>query len=152
MHLLPEVRCCRRWRLKHLTRPAYAIRTAVGADVSTDLSESDVHVLVMIGYFQPVTRSELEKFFGREISRDQIGHLRRLDSIASGPYTFVTTLTFLLRFELNTLRDLPDFEAIEPARPVPTIARFACNFSQLRARSPYSNQSCSSAPLRSQLT
>jgi chromosome segregation and condensation protein ScpB len=65
----------------------------------------------------------LGKFFGREISRDQIGHLRRLDLIASGPrspqpgapYTFVTTPAFLLRFGLNTLRDLPDFEALEDA-------------------------------------
>lgn len=29
------------------------------------------------------------------------------------PYTYVTTKTFLLHFGLDTLRDLPDFEAIE---------------------------------------
>lgn len=31
------------------------------------------------------------------------------------PYTYVTTKTFLLHFGLDTLRDLPDFEAIEVA-------------------------------------
>jgi segregation and condensation protein B len=111
---------------KHLTRPAYAdaIRAAVGPNVrATDLSESDVLVLMMIGYFQPVTRGDLTKFFGREISRDQIGNLRRSELITSGPrsptpgapYTYVTTPAFLLRFGLDTLRDLPDFEALEDA-------------------------------------
>ena len=110
---------------KHLTRPAYAdaIRTAIGARVKDDLSESDVLVLMMIAYFQPITRGDLTKFFGREISRDQIGALRRADMITSGPrsptpgapYTYVTTANFLLRFGLNTLRDLPDFEALEDA-------------------------------------
>ena len=111
---------------KHLTRPAYAdaIRAAVGPHLrATDLSESDMLVLLMIGYFQPVTRSELGKFFGREISRDQIGNLRRSELITSGPrsptpgapYTYVTTPAFLFRFGLDTLRDLPDFEALEDA-------------------------------------
>ena len=31
------------------------------------------------------------------------------------PYTYVTTPTFLLEFGLETLRDLPDFEALEDA-------------------------------------
>ena len=31
------------------------------------------------------------------------------------PYTYVTTKDFLLEFGLDTLRDLPDFEALEDA-------------------------------------
>ncbi|MBA3447636.1 MAG: SMC-Scp complex subunit ScpB, partial [Pseudaminobacter sp.] len=31
------------------------------------------------------------------------------------PYTYVTTKEFLLKFGLDTLRDLPDFEALEDA-------------------------------------
>ncbi len=31
------------------------------------------------------------------------------------PYTYVTTKEFLLEFGLDTLRDLPDFEALEDA-------------------------------------
>ncbi len=60
---------------------------------------------------------------GREVSRDTIGHLRRLEFIASGPrspqpgapYTYVTTRRFLEHFGLDTLRDLPDLEALEDA-------------------------------------
>ena len=111
---------------KHLTRPAYAdaIRTAVGgAEKATDLTQSEVLVLMCIAYFQPITRAELSSFFGKEVSRDLIGHLRGAKLIASGPrsptpgapYTYVTTKEFLLEFGLDTLRDLPDFEALEDA-------------------------------------
>ncbi|MER8523540.1 SMC-Scp complex subunit ScpB [Mesorhizobium sp. M1076] len=111
---------------KHLTRPAYAdaIRAAIGGRGKTaDLAQSEVLVLMCIGYFQPITRAELSSFFGKEISRDLIGHLRGAGLIASGPrsptagapYTYVTTKEFLLEFGLDTLRDLPDFEALEDA-------------------------------------
>jgi segregation and condensation protein B len=111
---------------KHLTRPAYAdaIRAAFGGnEKAVDLTQSEVLVLMCIAYFQPITRAELSSFFGKEISRDLIGHLRGAGFIASGPrsptpgapYTYVTTKTFLLEFGLDTLRDLPDIEALEDA-------------------------------------
>ncbi|MER9681532.1 SMC-Scp complex subunit ScpB [Mesorhizobium sp. M0115] len=111
---------------KHLTRPAYAdaIRAAVGGgDKAVDLTQSEVLVLMCIAYFQPITRAELSSFFGKEISRDLVGNLRSFGLIASGPrapqpgapYTYVTTKEFLLEFGLDTLRDLPDFEALEDA-------------------------------------
>ncbi|WP_352842391.1 SMC-Scp complex subunit ScpB [Mesorhizobium sp. M0514] len=79
--------------------------------------------LMCIAFFQPITRAELSSFFGKEISGDLIGHLRGAKLIASGPrsptpgapYTYVTTKEFLLEFGLDTLRDLPDFEALEDA-------------------------------------
>jgi segregation and condensation protein B len=111
---------------KHLTRPAYAeaIRAAVGGgERAVDLTQSEVLVLMCIAYFQPITRGELSLFFGKEISRDFIGHLRGSGMIGSGPrsptpgapYTYVTTKEFLLEFGLGTLRDLPDFEALDDA-------------------------------------
>ncbi|UVK35524.1 SMC-Scp complex subunit ScpB (plasmid) [Mesorhizobium sp. AR10] len=115
---------------RHLTRPAYAdaIRSAFGTaggggGRAVDLTQSDVLVLMCIAYFQPITRGELSSFFGKEVSRDLIGHLRGAKLIASGPrsptpgapYTYVTTKEFLLEFGLDTLRDLPDFEALEDA-------------------------------------
>ena len=111
---------------KHLTRPAYAdaIRAAVGSsETKANLTQSEVLVLMCIAYFQPITRGELSSFFGKEVSRDLIGHLRGAKLIASGPrsptpgapYTYVTTKEFLLEFGLDTLRDLPDFEALEDA-------------------------------------
>ncbi|AVA24819.1 SMC-Scp complex subunit ScpB [Rhizobium sp. NXC24] len=87
------------------------------------LSEFEAMVLMAIGYFQPVTRGELSKIFGREISRDTIGALRGTGFIGSGPrsptpgapYTYVTTKHFLAAFGLETLRDLPNLEALEDA-------------------------------------
>lgn len=113
---------------KHLTRPAYAdaIRSAFGTAVGgseRNLTQLEVLVLMCIAYFQPITRAELSSFFGKEISRDLIGNLRSFGFIASGPrapqpgapYTYVTTPAFLLEFGLDTLRDLPDREALEDA-------------------------------------
>lgn len=68
-------------------------------------------------------RGELSTFFGKEVSRDLIGVLRSQEFVASGPrspqpgapYTYVTTKTFLSHFGFDTLRDLPDFEALEDA-------------------------------------
>jgi len=115
---------------RHLTRPAYAdaIRSAFGTAVggsgrAKDLTQSEVLVLMCIAYFQPITRGELSSFFGKEISRDLIGNQRGAKLIASGPrsptpgapYTYVTTKEFLLEFGLDTLRELPDFEALEDA-------------------------------------
>src|SRR5690606_29787385 len=101
-----------------------AIRAAIGSNErAVDLTQSEVLVLMAIAYFQPITRAELSSFFGREISRDLIGTLRSAGLIASGPrsptpgapYTYVTTQAFLLAFGLKTLRDLPDFDALEDA-------------------------------------
>ncbi|MGB3391705.1 MAG: SMC-Scp complex subunit ScpB [Pseudaminobacter sp.] len=112
---------------KHLTRPVYgdAIRVALSTNeqAQKDLTQSEVLVLMCIAYFQPITRAELSSFFGKEVSRDLIGHLRGAKLIASGPrsptpgapYTYVTTKDILLEFGLDTLRDLPDFEALEDA-------------------------------------
>lgn len=88
-----------------------------------ELSQSEALVLMCIAYFQPITRGELSSFFGKEVSRDLIGVLRAQELIASGPrspqpgapYTYVTTKAFLSQFGLDTLRQLPDFEALEDA-------------------------------------
>ncbi|WP_192180393.1 SMC-Scp complex subunit ScpB [Mesorhizobium amorphae] len=113
---------------QHRTKKAFgdvihiAFGTAAGQGTK-ELSQSEVLVLICIAYFQPITRAELSSFFGKEVSRDLIGVLRAQDLIASGPrspqpgapYTYVTTKNFLSQFGLDTLRDLPDFEALEDA-------------------------------------
>lgn len=112
---------------QHRTRKSFAeaiqVATGLGTDDPKPLSQSEALVLLCIGYFQPITRGELSQFFGREISRDTIGHLRRLGFTAAGPrspqpgapYTYVTTKEFLSQFGFDTLRDLPDMEALEDA-------------------------------------
>ena len=111
---------------QHRTKKAFGdvIRAATGQDdVARPLSQSEALVLMCIAYFQPITRGELSSFFGKEVSRDLIGVLRSQDLIASGPrspqpgapYTYVTTRAFLSQFGFDTLRELPDFEALEDA-------------------------------------
>ncbi|MGO4408062.1 SMC-Scp complex subunit ScpB, partial [Bosea sp. RAF48] len=112
---------------QHRTKKGFAvaIRTATGLGERCDkaLSQSESLVLLCIGYFQPITRAELGQVFGKEVSRDTIGHLRKLGFIAAGPrspqpgapYTYVTTPAFLSQFGFETLRDLPDFERLEDA-------------------------------------
>ncbi|PBB90300.1 segregation and condensation protein B [Mesorhizobium sp. WSM3864] len=113
---------------QHRTKKVFgdAIHAAFGAPAgqgTKELSQSEALVLMCIAYFQPITRGELSSFFGKEVSRDLIGVLRAQELIASGPrsprpgapYTYVTTKTFLSQFGLDTLRQLPDFEALEDA-------------------------------------
>ncbi|MGF7007860.1 SMC-Scp complex subunit ScpB [Hoeflea sp. 108] len=113
---------------QHRTKKVFgdAIQAAVGQqgrEGEKELTQSEALVLMGIAYFQPITRGELSSFFGKEVSRDLIGVLRSQDLIASGPrspqpgapYTYVTTKAFLSHFGFDTLRDLPDFEALEDA-------------------------------------
>jgi segregation and condensation protein B len=112
---------------QHRTRARYAdtIRasTATTRAPASALSEFEAMVLMAIGYFQPITRAALSKIFGKEVSRDTIGALRGAGVIASGPrsptpgapYTYVTTKQFLSAFGMETLRDLPNIEALEDA-------------------------------------
>ncbi|MCF1470055.1 SMC-Scp complex subunit ScpB [Agrobacterium vitis] len=112
---------------QHRTRVRYAetihASTAPTRGAAAKLSEFEAMVLMAVGYFQPVSRSELSKIFGKEVSRDTIAALRGAGFIASGPrsptpgapYTYVTTKHFLSAFDMETLRDLPDIEALEDA-------------------------------------
>ena len=112
---------------QHRTRPRFAetIRasSAPTRGGAAALSEFEAMVLMAVGYFQPVTRGELSKIFGKEVSRDVIGNLRAAGFIGSGPrsptagapYTYVTTPHFLSAFGMETLRDLPNIEALEDA-------------------------------------
>jgi len=112
------------WQYRTRRRMADVVRASGLVKVDDDgLGEHEGLVLMTIAYFQPVTRAELSRIFGREVSRDTIGVLRGQSLIEAGPrspqpgapYTYVTTPAFLMRFGLGTLRDLPDFEKLEDA-------------------------------------
>jgi segregation and condensation protein B len=112
---------------QHRTRPRFAdtIRasSAPTRGGSAALSEFEAMVVMAVAYFQPVTRGDLSNVFGKEVSRDTIRNLRGAGLIGSGPrsptpgapYTYVTTRRFLSAFGMETLRDLPDMEALEDA-------------------------------------
>ena len=108
------------------TRPSFGPAVRVAFDIPADakqLTKLEAGVLMAIAMFQPVTRSELTETFGKEISRDLIAALREEGLIAAGPrspklgapYAYVTTEKFLLEFGFESLRDLPDFEALKDA-------------------------------------
>jgi segregation and condensation protein B len=112
---------------QHRSRSAYAsaIRASQAStrNAAQALSDFEAMVLMAIAYFQPITRGDLSKIFGREVGRDTIASLRNANFLASGPrsptpgapYTYVTTKQFLSAFGMETLRDLPDVEALEDA-------------------------------------
>lgn len=111
---------------QHRTRAAFApaIRTVSGPVPPTaGLSATEMLFLSGIAYLQPITRSELGKVFGKEMSRDIVAALKRAGVITAGPrspepgapYTYVTTEKFLSVFGLASLRDLPDLERLEDA-------------------------------------
>lgn len=107
---------------QHRTRPRYAdaVRGAGRAGMPA-LNRSENLIVTAIAYLQPVTRLELSRLVGKEVSRDLIGRLKRLGLVAAGPrvpapgapLTYVTTGKFLVMFGLGSLRDLPDLEQIE---------------------------------------
>lgn len=112
------------WQMR--TRPSYAQAIEVSMALPerrVELTQNEAMVLVSIAYHQPVTRAGVSEILGREVSRDVIGALRDKNMITAGPrsptpgapFTYVTTKGFLEHFGLDTLRDLPDLEALEDA-------------------------------------
>ena len=68
------------YALRTKTRFAPAIRAAhpgLGRDDVAELTRTETFALTAIAYLQPVTRGEISKLAGREISRDIIAALKR---------------------------------------------------------------------------
>ena len=107
------------WMFRTRSQFADAIKAAADlGEQSLAFTEMEMGVLCAIAYHQPIDRAGLKDIFGKEVSHDLLARLRYKDLIASGPraprpgapHTFVTTETFLVTFELRSLRDLPDLE------------------------------------------
>ncbi len=108
------------------TRMQFAEAIWAAADVDgqgMDFGAYEMSVLATIAYQQPISRAGLKEVFGKDISRDLIARLRFRDLITIGPrspragapYTYVTTQEFLVMFDMQSLRDLPDQEQLEDA-------------------------------------
>ena len=109
------------------TRPRFsdAIRAVSSGDLrdagGPELTPTELLAATAIAYLQPATRAEISGLAGKEISRDVVGRLKRLDLIdgalrapePGAPFAYVTTKKFLEVFGLATLRDLPDIERLE---------------------------------------
>ena len=107
------------WMFWSKTQFAEAIKAAADLeDQSLAFTEMEIGVLCAIAYHQPIDRAGLRDIFGKEVNRDLLARLRLKDLIASGPraprpgapHTFVTTEKFLMTFDLQTLRDLPELD------------------------------------------
>ena len=90
------------YALRTKTRFAPAIRAAhpgLGGDDVAELTRTETFALTAIAYLQPVTRGEISKLAGREISRDVIASLKRHGLIdgairapqPGAPFAYVTT-------------------------------------------------------------
>jgi segregation and condensation protein B len=112
------------YALRTKTRFAPAIRAAhpgLGGDDVAELTRTETFALTAIAYLQPVTRGEISKLAGREISRDVIAALKRHGLIdgairapqPGAPFAYVTTRKFLEAFGFATLRALPDLERLK---------------------------------------
>jgi chromosome segregation and condensation protein ScpB len=114
------------WHHRTRRRFTEAVQAAGGPKVDGNasvLTPTETLVVTAIAYLQPVTRAELAQVLAKEVSRDALARLKRLDLVAAGPrlpqigapLTYVTTGTFLSVFGLGSLRELPDIEALEEA-------------------------------------
>jgi segregation and condensation protein B len=112
------------YALRTKPRFAPAIRAAhpgLGGDDVAELTRTETFALTAIAYLQPVTRGEISRLAGREISRDVIASLKRHGLIdgairapqPGAPFAYVTTRKFLEAFGFGSLRDLPDLERLE---------------------------------------
>ena len=112
------------YALRTKTRFAPAIRAAhpgLGRDDVAEFTRTETFALTAIAYLQPVTRGEISKLAGREISRDIIASLKRHGLIdgairapqPGAPFAYVTTRKFLEAFGFASLRDLPDLERLK---------------------------------------
>ncbi|MDQ2067134.1 SMC-Scp complex subunit ScpB [Xinfangfangia sp. CPCC 101601] len=119
------------WQFRTKPQHAAAIRAArKEGEEGRDFTPNEALVLTIIAYMQPVTRGAIARLTGREVSRDLIARLHRQALIARGPrspepgapYTYVTTPGFLIQFGLETLRDLPDIEALQDAGLLKPVA------------------------------
>ncbi len=118
------------WTMRTRAQFAEAIRAAADlGDQGMEFTPYEMAVLATIAYHQPISRAELKEVFGKDINRDLIGRLYTKDLIATGPrspkrgapYTYVTTQGFLVAFDLQNLRDLPDMEQLQDAGAISTV-------------------------------
>jgi chromosome segregation and condensation protein ScpB len=98
-------------------------------DQSLAFTEMEMGVICDIAYHQPIDRVSLADIFGKQIGHDGLAWLRYKGLIATAPrssrpgapYIFVTTETFLVTFDRQSLRDLLDMEPMESVEP-PNLA------------------------------
>ncbi|NTV04952.1 MAG: SMC-Scp complex subunit ScpB [Chlorobiaceae bacterium] len=107
---------------RFLTRPEYGdiLKKLLAPKIRRKLSLSQLEVLAVIAYNQPVTRAEIQQIRGvspdysldRLLLRGFIEVLGRADSPGK-PLQYGTTMDFLDLFHLSSLKELPKLREIQ---------------------------------------
>lgn len=115
------VRVAGKWSLRTASDLSFLLREE--AQETRKLSRAATETLAIIGYHQPVTRTEIEEIRGVAVSKGTLDLLMDLEWIKLGrrretpgrPVTFVTTELFLSHFGLESVKDLPGVDELKNA-------------------------------------
>ena len=115
------IRVAGKWSLRTASDLSFLLREE--AQETRKLSRAATETLAIIGYHQPVTRTEIEEIRGVAVSKGTLDLLLDLEWIKLGrrretpgrPVTFVTTELFLSHFGLESVKDLPGIDELKNA-------------------------------------
>ncbi len=115
------LRVAGKWSLRTASDLSFLLREE--AQETRKLSRAATETLAIIGYHQPVTRTEIEEIRGVAVSKGTLDLLLDLEWIKLGrrretpgrPVTFVTTELFLSHFGLESVKDLPGVDELKNA-------------------------------------
>jgi len=109
----------KKWMFK--TSPELSFLMQREAKAQKKLSKAGIETLSIIAYHQPVTRAEIEEVRGVSVSPGTIDTLLELNwikikgrkKVPGNPITYATTDEFLIHFDLENIKDLPDMEELK---------------------------------------
>lgn len=91
------------------------------AKAQRKLSKAAIETLAIIAYHQPVTRAEIEDIRGVTVSSGTIDTLLQMNwvkikgrrKVPGSPIAYGTTEEFLVHFDLQSIKDLPDMQELK---------------------------------------
>ena len=91
------------------------------AKAQKKLSKAAIETLSIIAYHQPVTRAEIEDIRGVNVSPGTIDTLLQMNwikikgrrKVLGNPIVYGTTDEFLVHFDLESIKDLPDMKELK---------------------------------------
>ena len=91
------------------------------AKAQKKLSKAAIETLSIIAYHQPVTRAEIEDIRGVNVSPGTIDTLLQMNwikikgrrKVIGNPIVYGTTDEFLVHFDLENIKDLPDMKELK---------------------------------------
>jgi segregation and condensation protein B len=109
-----------------LTLPEFgdALKRLHQKEIDTKLTKSALETLAIIAYKQPILRADIEAIRGvacgetiRSLMEKHLVRIGGRAELPGRPILYGTTKRFLELFGLNTLKDLPQGEELQPPKP-----------------------------------